>query len=101
MGPYVAPRVTDYSAREGRLEIQHPDRDGPLAMVHLRCTNCGYGRMRRGRGVLSEAEFWEPSNGRGFLHRCDLCGYPERVADLYPRPLWPWMPEAYQQEEQQ
>ena len=81
--------MTDYRAREGRLERENPGSGDPVAMVHLRCTNCGYGRMRRPRF---------PGNGEGgFLHQCDLCGYLEVVNGLYPRPVWPWDAEAYQQ----
>ena len=65
--------------------------------MHLRCTNCGYGRMRQQR--MTEARIQEIVDRKGdgrFLHICDLCGYPEVVSGLYPRPVWPWDEEATQ-----
>lgn len=91
------------------MEISRLGRDGLLALVHLRCTNCGYGRMRSTRETrISASEPKRTQIGRrtieqprsDFLHRCELCRYPEWITSaLYPRALWEWDPEAYQQED--
>jgi hypothetical protein len=53
--------------------------------------------MRQQR--MTEARIQEIVDRKGdgrFLHICDLCGYPEMVSGLYPRPVWPWDEEATQ-----